>query len=110
MTDVSQIADNNLKYGQWWCENLDSKIETTIKGVKDNNVTLRKLVRVKLYNTITLKMEELYLADLLNAMIKYMEEPFPSKQKDDKNQINIWGPYYISYVIYERIQKGYLAN
>ena len=107
MAAVTQIADNNVKYGEWWVENIGDKAKIVINGVKSNETYNRKLVRMKLYNAILLKMEEHYLTDVLNAMIKHVPDPFPNYEKDDKNQVNLWGPYFISFVIYEFIVKEY---
>ena len=109
MAAVIQIAGNNVKYGEWWIENIGDKAKIVINGVKSNENFNRKLVRMKMYNAITLKMEEHFLADVLNAMIKLVPDLFPSSNKDDKNQVNLWGPYFVSFVIYDFIVKEYKA-
>jgi hypothetical protein len=109
MAGVTQIADNNVKYGEWWIENIGDKAKVVINAVKSNENYNRKLVRVKMYNAITLKMEEHFLADVLNAMIKLVPDLFPSSEKDDKNQVNLWGPYFISFLIYDFVVKVYNA-
>ena len=104
MTDVKQIAINNEMYGQWWCTNFGDKSKDVIKSIKNKEFHNRKQVRVKVYNLITLKMEEFFLSDLLVAKLKVSEDPFPEQAADEKNQVCVWGPFFISEKIYSFIR------
>jgi hypothetical protein len=107
---ASAVAVNNEKYAEWWCENLATRAEEVIKCVKYNLPHNRKLVRVKLYNCITLRMEELYLSDLMNAMLRNIETPFPEKTIDEKKQVELWGPYFLADGIYKFIHRTFHSS
>jgi len=110
---TARIFENNTKYAEWWCTALDEKIKQVVAAVKVNNAStpnIKHLVRVKLYNIITSRVEEVLLADLLSALVKHTQELHMAKDPDDKNQVQLWGPYFISYPIFEHIRILYLLE
>jgi len=108
LSNKSNIAENNQKYGQWWCKHLHAKVLTIVRNYDSPGSGINlKLVRVKLYNRLTYRMEEVYLADLLLNITRDLTWPFPPKEPDDKNQVHLWGPYFISSVIYSFLSDAY---
>jgi hypothetical protein len=108
----NRIFENNTKYAAWWCAALDEKIKQVVAAVKDNTLSpsMKYLVRVKLYNIITSRIEEVYLADLLVALLKYEPRSLSVKDPDEKNQVQLWGPFFISFPIFEHIRMLYLLD
>jgi hypothetical protein len=107
LSNKSQIAENNEKYGRWWVEHLSTKVESVVLNFNKRTVN-RKLVRVKVYNSLTYRMEEIFLVDLLIQMFDYCKDSFlVKKEADQKNQVNIWGPYFISHIIYNHLVDTY---
>ena len=109
---IEKIFENNTKYAAWWCTTLGDKIEQVVSAVKKNDVTpnTKFLVRVKLYNIVTSRIEEVRLSDLLVAAIQHApKEVMSPKDPDDKNQVQFWGPYFISFPIYEHVRLLYVS-
>jgi len=108
----NRVFENNTKYAAWWCTTLDEKIKQVVTAVKDNTLSpsMKYLVRVKLYNIITSRIEEVYLTDLLVALLKYEPHSLSVKDPDEKNQVQLWGPFFISFPIFEHIRMLYLLD
>tara|TARA_B100002051_G_C16638505_1_gene587286 strand:+ start:450 stop:785 length:336 start_codon:yes stop_codon:yes gene_type:complete len=98
--NVDVIAHNNDKYGEWWCEHFSHKVDEIMKALKNQTQVNRKLLRVKLYNSVSQRIEEYFLYDLLKAKLNANQELLPKQNGDNKNQVCIWGPFFIAHRIY----------